>query len=287
MSEEVDYKITQIIAGDLSALLPRLVQAVEKLGYKDVVSGQSDLYASREARKWIHPLKLNPLDYRIGLTIKLTPISEHSTFATFNYSIDENIRWIKKIWPGFQRIIEAEAEAISALTILRERIESCPRCRSNILSDARFCRRCGTHLRGEVAELEALRLKIETRAGYLSLISGAIPFFIYGLLFLGHLSKPSISVGAWLYLLFSISGLSLMSSGMWRLHRAVFPKREKDYVPLVDSTQEPPVLLSEPTSPLYNRASITDGTTELLRPQWEKREAVPIYRKGKDTAPTE
>ena len=76
-----DHDLTLTITGDVESLRPRLVEAVQKLGY--TILGEQPLYAKRRAQggaRW--DCSFETLDYPTRVTITLKQINDIAVVAT-------------------------------------------------------------------------------------------------------------------------------------------------------------------------------------------------------------
>ena len=81
-----DHDITLAVPGHVESMRPRLVEALQRLGYK--VLEEQSLYAKRSAQglaRW--DTSLNVLDYPTTLRISLKQTNDVALTATFNYEV--------------------------------------------------------------------------------------------------------------------------------------------------------------------------------------------------------
>ena len=273
-----DHDLTLAIPGDLSTVRARLVEAIQQLGYK--VLGEQPIYAKRAARACARfDCSLNVLDYPTNLNISLKQANDVSVLATFNYEVKSYMRMTK----GDQQTLAREAEAITALATERHAISACRACGTQITDESHFCRRCGAPLVLDVPELEILRLTSGARGSYHNIAVGmfALLLAIVGVSILFLLTGVRISAWFWVGFAFAIYGLVVLFQGAWQLHFALNPKKTTKNALL---TAQPAFKSSVTTAlpPAPARASITEGTTELLTR--DRREKEPVPRKDHDTA---
>jgi hypothetical protein len=214
-----DHDLTLAIPGDVASVRSRLVEAVQRLGYK--VVGEQPIYAKRSRECAARgDCSLNALDYPTTLTIALKQTNDVSVLATFNYEIKSYVSMTK----GDRQTLAREAEALAALTTERSAISSCRSCGTQVTDESHFCRRCGAPLVSDVPELEVLRLTRGSRGSYHNLFGGMISLLVavvalgFAVATMGHkisgvLLWTAIAVG-------SIS-LFLLLQGMWQLHRTL------------------------------------------------------------------
>ena len=137
----------------------------------------------------------------------------------------------------------------------------------------------------EVAEVEILRLMEDTRRGYHNVTMGVILSLIALLIPVVLIWFDSSKALQVVMLLSSVSGaLGLFSliQGMWQLHRSLNPA-EGDAT-TIDSPRTFAAPQTSALPPRSVQSYVTEGTTELLMPEEEKRVRVPVERKAIDTA---
>jgi hypothetical protein len=263
-----DHTLTLAIPGDAASVRARLIEAIQQVGYK--VMGEQPLYAKRSARstaRW--DCSLNVLDYPTTLNISLKQTNDVSVVATFNYEVKSCIHMTK----GDRQTLAREAEAIAALATERHAMSACRSCGTQITDESHFCRRCGAPLVLDVPELEILRLTSGTRGSYHNIFVGLIAMFLavtaltIQFVFLGLRITPVFWVGV----CFAAYGLFTLVQGSWQLHFALNPKTTTRNV----TAGAQPAFRSSVTTalpPAPARASVTEGTTELLVETRQRRE---------------
>jgi len=232
------------------------------------VLNEPPLMVRRRARNF-GVLSTNVLNYSMELTVGLQACGEQATRLTFFY------KW-QHTWGaiGDRPTLTREAEAFAALGSLQTRVTACARCGAEGVAESRFCRSCGAPLAAaEPAELEVWRLTASVNAaakanslgivmGVLALACLLLSFFRPGeaktFLLCGSLIGRVVWVAA--FVAFS------------RLAKTLDMKVEREEELLSEAVQLPAAaaherLLKEP------RASVTEATTELLRPVNEPRKA--------------
>lgn len=275
-----DHDITLAIPGDVESVRPRLVYAIQKLGYK--VLGDFPLSAKRGAQgsaSW--DCSLNVLDYPTTLTISLKQTNNVAVVATFNYEIKSYMCMTK----GDRQTLVREAEAIAALATERLALSACRFCGTQITDESHFCRRCGAPLVLDLPETEVLRLTRGSRNSYHKIFVGILAlslalltvlpvFVVNGGRIFGPLMWVGIPLGSY--------GLFLLLHGIWLLHQTLNPKPLKN----ATSRSQPAFSASVTTGlpPPSAKASITEGTTELLSTTVDHRVAEPVRRKDASTA---
>lgn len=283
---ESDHDVRLTLLGDVETLRPRMVEAVEKLGYK--VISDNPLQAKRGAQGGArYSCSFEPLDYPTKLTINLKQLNSTSVVTTFYYEV-QSYGW--GLSEGDHKTLLRESQALAALATQLNSAVACLSCGTEVTDDSRFCRRCGAPLAGEVAEVEVWRLTKGARAAlrdifigsFLVLVTAMIVFaaFYFG----GAKAEKVVTImGA----LIGSFGLWALIEGMWELYRTLNPKEEKQ---VAATSQQRTIETQNQTNALPQKpvASITEGTTELLIPQFDDSPvAVPIERKRVDTSEVE
>ena len=280
---ESDHDITLTLVGDVRSLRPRIVEAVEKLGYK--VMSDNPLQAKRGAQGGArYSCSWEPLDYPTKLTINLKQLNSTSVVATFFYEV-QSYGW--GLSEGDHKTLLRESQAIAALATQLNSVTSCVSCGTEVIDDSRFCRRCGAPLTAEVAEVEVWRLTKGGRAAMHDIFVGSFLILVTAIAvfaafyFGGAKAEKAATI---LGILIGSFGLWALIEGMWELYRTLNPKEEKQ---VTLTSQQRTIETQNHTNALPQKpvASITEGTTELLIPQFEDSPvAVPIERKRFDTS---
>jgi len=275
---ESDYAVPLTLPGQAETLGPRLVEAVERLGYKVIT--EQPLYAKRAARgcaRW--DCSFETLDYPRKLTVALKPVNDLTTLVTFSYEI----KAFSGMSRGDRQTLQREAEALAALTMQRIMVNSCAACGTEVTDDSRFCRRCGAVLDVDVSELEVLRLTERARKAHHNLVSGVIVMLValsLPLLLIWIETAKAMKAIVLLSSLTGAAGLFTLLQGMWQLHRTLNPVQTKKITAQPVKTFAAPQTKSLPPRPA--QLSVTEGTTELLLPEEERH--VAVERKAVDTA---
>lgn len=274
-----DHDLTLAIPGEIASVKLRLIEALRQLGYK--VVGEQPLQAKRGRQGAAsYDCSVNVLDYPTAVTISLKQTNDVAVVATFNYEIKSCMHTTQ----GDRQTLAREAEAIAALATERSAMSACRACGTKIVDESHFCRRCGAPIVLDVPEVEVLRLTRGARGGYHNIFVGMIgllltalttlPIFIVnGARISGPLLWAGIPLGSY--------ALYVLLHGMWDLHRTLNPTTLKN------ARASAKVFRSSVTSALPAtppRASITEGTTELLLPLKQGRDPELIQRKDADTA---
>jgi hypothetical protein len=276
-----DHDVTLTIAGEVDSLRPRLIEAVQKLGYK--VLGEQPIYAKRSAQCGARSgCSFEALDYPTRLTIQLKQVNNIAVVATFNYEVKSYMRITK----GDRQTLRREAEAMVALASGRSSVSACPACATPVTDDSHFCRRCGAPLVIEVAELEVLRLTRKSRTAYHNLVMGVVILFVTSLLLLPlfRVDPKAFKVLVLFVSAFGAFGLFALLQGIWQLHFVLNPGTAKQGVAPGAPALTAPVTQALPTP--VARASITEGTTELLVSNIvsdEHRRLEPVSRRVQET----
>jgi hypothetical protein len=277
---------TRVVAGPPDEVRPRLVEALERLGFH--VIEEQPLVARRRTKGLADAgctTKVRELP--TTLVVRLKPASENATEATFNYTIRGSM-----LLRGDRRVVAREVDAAVALAAAHDQSSACSRCGTGAFPDSRFCRRCGAPLASyEPAELEVLRISAGTEAAS-QWVGFGFSFILLGLLLLvlaafapgfpvrNPLKITSIlTVFAW-----TLAGLGLLGTlrGAMSLRRTLGsapPEREVAPERTGRALAEPgPAQLAPP--PEYT--SVTEHTTNLLD---EPPAPIPI-RLGRRTGDT-
>ncbi|HYO62874.1 MAG TPA: zinc ribbon domain-containing protein [Pyrinomonadaceae bacterium] len=285
---EADYRVARVVAGDADALRPRLVEAVERLGYH-VVYDEGAVVARRAARGLASSgCSVDVTEYPTELIVTLKPKGTSATLATFNFNV-KNYYYTTK---GDRATFEREAEAIAALALSQGSVAACAACGTETTDDSRFCRRCGAPLTSdEPTELEVLRLTAGSRAAQKNVVAALIALavtLIPAALLFGLGTSPKAARGALLVAAVGwLSALFPLLAASWRLHRTLNPKRERDAADVLGATKTARVSgaprATNALPPRNAQASVTEGTTELL----DAREPLPVAprRERGDTGP--
>jgi hypothetical protein len=269
-----DHNFIKVLPGDIESVRERLVYALEQLGYR--VISEQPLIVKR--KRQASSCSFDVLKCIKSLTLGLKSLNPTSTLVTFDYEILSPV-----VTKGDRQTVEREAEAIMALANSRSVPTLCATCGTNNSADSRFCRVCGTpNVADEPVELEVLRLTAGARAAHQSIVGGAISMLAVLSLALPmiFLSSKGPKGGTILLIVGEILSLLWLFYGIWSLHRTLNPKRGAKQLSLADVQSVSPALLP----PQSARASVTEGTTELLVTPERERVAVPSRSKKVDTA---
>jgi len=276
-----DHDLTLAIPGEVGSVRARLVDAIQKLGYK--VLGEQPIYAKRSAKgtaAW--DCSLNVLDYPTTLTISLKQANDVSVLATFSYEIKSYMCMTK----GDRQTLGREAEAVAALATERLAMSACRACGTQVMDESHFCRRCGAPLVFDVPELEVLRLTRDARGSFHNTVLGMFVLLGAALTLLtAFLSRGTKISNAlfWVGIAFGTYAAVVLIQGAWQLHRTLNPKvTTKSSTTNAYPAFNTSVTTALPPAPI--NASITEGTTELLLSTRDRREKEAVPRKDHDTA---
>src|SRR5215208_1534085 len=174
-----DNDVTLAIPGEIASVRARLIEAVQKLGYK--ILGEQPIYAKRGKQgAACYDCSINVLDYPTILTVSLKQTNDAAVLATFSYEIKSYMRMTR----GDRQTLAREAEAIAALATERSAISACRACGTQVTDESHFCRRCGAPLVLDVPELEVLRLTRNTRGSYHNIVAGTLLLLVTALVFI-------------------------------------------------------------------------------------------------------
>lgn len=273
-----DHDLTLAIPGELGSVRLRLIDAIQKLGYK-VLSDQP-LYARRSSQSAAKSgCSLNVLDYPTALTVSLRQTNEAAVLATFSFEIKSYMRMTK----GDRQTLAREAEAIVALATERLALSACRSCGTQVTDESHFCRRCGAPLDLDVPELEVLRLTKRVRGSYHHIFVGIVSLFLSvlaaSIVFVANGLKLN-GLLFWIAIPLLSYGLFLLLNGTWQLHRTLNRDTTKSLTTSVQPAFKSSVTTALPPAPV--NASVTEATTNLLSAHDRVRE--PVLRKDRNTS---
>lgn len=285
-SQTTEIYLKRVLAGNIESVRARLGVALERLGY-DLLEEEPALHARRAARGWgTWYGSADVLDYPMTLVVRLKSAGEHSTHATFDYTIKHP--WLSK---GEKEVLTREAEAIVALASARATEKVCAVCGTEATDDSRFCRRCGAPMTSEQGELDVLRMTAETRAGHTSVVTGTMlslaSIAIALIAWLVYLKQGAVSPKGLWFVLCLMGVLTLFNFLVerlaWRrLNAALAAKKEETRVLPGNRVQTLPHVEPAALPPRHINHSVTEGTTELLKAQTREQEPLHL-RRGGDT----
>lgn len=265
-----EHQFRRVIPGDIETVRKRVCDVLEDFGY--AVLGDNPIQAKRRRQKSIWTATI--LECQAQLTIALKPISDVSTLATFDYSVEYLFT------RGDRQTLEREADAIIALATTSVNKTVCPSCRTENTAAVSFCRVCGMPVaRQELPpELEVMRMSAGASASHLEIIVGVVlqvltlattlPMIFFG-------PREIVNLGWGIFALNELFVLLILMQGIHRLGRTTSPGSQEQRqlemqrgITIEDRAALPPQPLS-----------VTEGTTELMN-----REEVAISIKpAKDT----
>jgi hypothetical protein len=280
-----EHLTRRVVAGDIEDVRARLINALERLDYQ--VVSENPLQARRAARKGL--VRADFLDHARRLSIGLRPSSGAATVATFDFAVTHG----GCMFAGDNQTLEREADAVVALAASPPAASVCGNCGTENPGDARFCRLCGVPgAASEPAELEVMRLTAGSRCALqeiacglgiaLAVLAVTLPMILFAV-------RPKVVNIGWLLLAVGeLFGWWMALAGLWRLHRTLNRKEKSSRqlraqaAPQSFQTEQLHAL-----PPAHARASVTEGTTELLAPTPHAREPVAAHRRRPDTNPFE
>lgn len=282
-----EHVTKRILPGDIEDVRGRLVSALERLDYH--VVSENPLQARRTARKNV--VLADFLDHSRKLSVSLRPSSDAATVATFDFAVTHG----GCMFAGDKKTLEREADAVVALAAAPPDASFCRHCGTDNLGDARFCRLCGAPgAASDPAEVEVMRLTAGSRAALQEIAIGLL--IVFGLLAVTLpmivLGGPkAVDAGRWLLVIGGAAAWWMTLYGVLRLHRTLNPKGERgrhlraaDFAPAADAGH---LSRTSALPPAAARASVTEGTTELLTPVPRRREPAAARRERPDTNPFE
>jgi hypothetical protein len=265
-----EFYLRQVLSGEPEGVRARLIDALEVMNYR--VFSEQPLRAKRSARGLgAYYVSADVLEYPTTLTVALKPLGAGAVLVTLDYEVTHAGGVSTK---GDRQTLRREAEAILALAADHAGPTSCRRCGAYNTGDSRYCRLCGARCAAsEPAELEVLRLTAGARAGHqlnvIGIVFGVLTLLLS--LLLSTSDKASTAkLGFTILALGEAMALVVMAFGATYLHRAL--NRRKRGEQLAAGMQRSlPMTGYESLPPSAPRASVTEGTTELLAPHPEQR----------------
>lgn len=277
-----EHTLMRVMAGDLESVRQRLSAALEQMGWR--VLNENPLRARHGARGGAaYYMSANALEYPATLDIGLKQQGHGATRVTFDYCVVHGY-----FGKGDRQSLTREAEALIALAALRGSQTNCAVCGVDLVSDSRFCRKCGAPAASTApAELEVMRLTAGARAGHqwnvlgASMLAGAFVLIFIGLLMP---ELRTVKVMTLIGLLSSLPGWWMLLAGLRRTHLTLNPRGRSEMeeekqisAPRMTGTSRTNELPAQ-SAAVPERRSITEGTTDLLASQ-PAREPVPVYRR--------
>ncbi len=264
-----EHYLRRVLAGNVADVRRRLNDVLERLDYDFIDEGEYEIEARRNARGWATAYaSADVLDYPRSLLIKLKPLSETSTRASFAYTIKH-----PSLNRGEKEVLTREAETIVTLATTRATDKICKVCGAEASDDSRFCRKCGAPMTGDETAIEVLRMTAEIRSGHTSVVASAVVVAMTALMTLGALLllltggaaiTPAITWMLALSVAFGLLNVVFIGFGWKRLNNAL--KSTKPAPPVTSGaarqTLTNPDISALPPAPAS--FSVTDGTTKSL-----------------------
>jgi len=283
MEQTTEIYVKKILAGNVAEVRQKLIRAVEAMGY-DLIEEEPNIIGRRGARGWgVWMSSADVMDYPMTLTVRLKSVGQNSTRATFDYLIKHP--FLNK---GEKAVVAQEAVTIASMSKKQAIEKLCPTCETESTGDSRFCRRCGAPLTSEQAEMEILRMMAEVRAGKTSVVSSSflmiastiILTIFFVLNYLGGINSKASFVLFLFGALTALTAILCTFFGWNRINRALKKSADQkivipQFAPESLETGE----FAELPPPRPARASITEGTTNLLDEEWttnRQKEKVPL-----------
>ena len=267
-----EHYLKRVLVGNVEAVRHRLYGVLERLDYDFIDDSEFEIEARRDARGWATSYSsANVLDYPRTLLIKLKPLSENSTRASFAYTIKH-----PSLQRGEKEVLTREAETISTLATIRAKDKICGVCGMESDDDSRFCRKCGTPMTADETAIEVLRMTAEVRSGHISIVTSSIITVVTALLTITALiilltgiggidkgiSAPYVLLG--LGILLCLMNVVFIGFGWKRINNELKSISQEPKVFLGNNTKtfsDEEISALPPASAIF---SITEGTTEIL-----------------------
>jgi hypothetical protein len=265
--QSTEHYLRRVLVGNVEDVRHRLYGVLERLDYDFINENEFEIEARRDARGWATSYcSADVLDYPRTLIIKLKPLSESATQASFAYTIKH-----PSLQRGEKEVLTREAETIATLATVRTMDGICAVCGTESDNNSRFCRKCGTPMTGDETSLEILRMTAEIRSGYTSVVSSAIGVVITTLLtiftliiFNTGLFGISTSVLLIISLILSFLNIMCLGFGWNRISRALKSKSSEPKTFHRPTTINLPERENAALPPVPVSFSVIDGTTELF-----------------------
>ena len=266
---DTEHYLKRVLSGNVVGVRHRLNVVLERLDYDFIDDeGEFEIQARRNSRGWAGSYaSADVLDYPRTLIIKLKPLGENSTRASFAYIVKH-----PSLNRGEKEVLTREAETIASLAAVRATDKICGVCGTESTDDSRFCRKCGALMTGDETALEVLRMTAEIRSGHTSVVTSAVIaaatafVTLVALLMLAGIGAGNKGVFILLAMsvAFSILNVLIIGFGWKRLNNAL---KSNDKAQKIIHGKATPTLPGVETSALPPRPvsfSVTDATTELL-----------------------
>ncbi len=264
-----EHYLRRVLAGNVADVRRRLNSVLERLDYDFIDEGESEIEARRNARGWANFYSsADVMDYPRSLLIKLKPMSETSTRASFAYKIKH-----PSLNRGEKEVLTREAETIATLATIRATDKICKVCGAEENDDSRFCRKCGAPMTGDETAIEILRMTAEIRSAHTSIVTSAIVVAITALVTLAALlallpGGSAVTAKVVVLLIWSIAfgllNLVFIGFGWKRMNNAL--KSNVNEKPVISGTSQKTLNENDfsALSPAPASFSVTDATTKTL-----------------------
>lgn len=261
-----EHYLRRVLVGNVEDVRHRLYGVLERLDYDFINENDFEIEAKRGARGWASAYSsADVLDYPRTLVIKLKPLSEISTHASFAYIIKH-----PSLQRGEKEVLTREAETIASLATVRAMDRICAVCGTESDNDSRFCRKCGTPMTGDETAIEILRMTAEIRSGYTSVVSSTIFVGITAILSLialillltqgGKGTLPLLVIST----IFGFLNIIFLGFGWNRMRNALKSKTKEEKSFHRNSLPTLPETETSALPPAPVSFSVTDRTTELF-----------------------
>lgn len=263
-----EHYLKRVLTGNVASVRQRLSAVLERLDY-DFIDDEEEfeIQAKRNVRGWAGSYaSADVLDYPRTLIIKLKPLSENSTRASFAYIVKH-----PSLNRGEKEVLTREAETIVKLAAIRATDKICAVCGTESTDDSRFCRKCGAAMTGDETAVEVLRMTAEIRSGHTSVVTSAIISAVSAIvtliaLFVLALGKPI--AGALPLLIASVVlcllNVLVIGFGWKRLNNALKSNNKEQKTIPGKTAQTLPRAETSALPPQPATFSVTENTTELL-----------------------
>jgi hypothetical protein len=278
-----EHTCRRVLIGEVDDVRRRLIRALERLEYR-LLSEQQPLLARRPARRDI--MSADMLDVARTIAVGLKANGAAATLATFDIAVVHP--W--GLGDGDRHTLELEVDALVALAGSPEESGACAACGAENSGEARFCRTCGApNVFAQPAELELMRLEAGARAAHQEHVFGFVIILVTLAVSLSMILFGRTKVASLGWIVFALGmllGLAMALYGVRRLHSTLNPKGRKP-APPAPATPEaiPAPRAAAALPPRSARASVTEGTTELLGAVPKEEERVETRLRSKGTNP--
>jgi ribosomal protein L40E len=261
-----EHYLRRVLVGNVEDVRHRLYKVLERLDYDFINENEFEIEARRGARGWATAYSsADVLDYPRTLVIKLKPLNEISTHASFAYTVKH-----PSLQRGEKEVLTREAETIASLATVRAMDRICAVCGTESDNDSRFCRKCGTPMTGDETAIEILRMTAEIRSGYTSVVSSTIFVGITAILTLialillftqgGKGTLPLLVIST----IFGFLNIIFLGFGWNRMRNALKSKTKEEKSFYRHTIPTLPEAETSTLPPAPASFSVTDRTTELF-----------------------